>query len=439
MTGFAGSRSLDERRRRRLATGSESVSLDQPADVSPRRSAAAKTKKNRRGPAHFPLRKVISIRYWKLGAVIFCATLAAAGILLGGWAASFYGEQLGPGFVFLFRLDAARLVRGFAAVGLLLAGELALLISWARAQSLQDFNGRYRGWVFCALLGFLAAFGLQTQLAAAWSATATWLWATPFSHKATLLWLVPTATGALFVHAYLVREMRDCRLSSIFAWLAALFGCGAAVVVMARPLPLPILQARLVECGVALLFVVCAFSSLLLHARHVLYVCADPPSSGPSRLAALLRSIRPWGVLSKLTRSSAKKPVQAADRDTVTALKRRTSKRARPLRRKLSPPEVEPNADEAKAPEVRVTSPSAPSRRAAVLTPAINSRKPPQIANDETSDDAADNGAEDDADSANNASSSNSQASRPFDRMSRRERRLLKKQMRTQAPLRRSA
>ncbi|HET6328888.1 MAG TPA: hypothetical protein VFG04_29665 [Planctomycetaceae bacterium] len=463
MTGFAGSRSLDERRRRRLATDAESVALEQPADASPRRSSASKVKRKTRGPAHFPLRKVISIRYWKLAAVILFATLAAAGILLGGWAAAIYGERLGPGFVFLFRLDAARLVRGFAVIGLLLAGELALLISWARAQSLQDFNGRYRGWVFCALLGFLAAFGLQTQLAAAWSATATWLWATPFSHKATLLWLVPTVACALFVHVYLVREMRDCRLSSTFAWLAALFGCGAAVIVLARPLPLPTPQTRLLECGVAMLFVLCAFSSLLLHARHVVYICADPPSIGPSRLTTLLRSVGSSGIF-KFKRSKAgKKSGTPAERDTVSALKRRTAKRTRPLRRKPSSPDVEPSSDETEcpvpsarptrrepageprreiAPEMRVAHSEAPSRRVAAPAIPINSKKPAPPSNHtvvgaENSDDA---GAEEEADKADRSSPANSQVTTPFAGMSRRERKLLKKQMRTeQAPLRRSA
>ena len=170
MTGFAGSRSLDERRRRRLATDAETVAFEAATEPAPRRLTPPKVKRRRRGPAHFPLRKVISIRYWKLAAVIFLATLAGAGALAGGWAAATHREQLGPGFVLFFRLDAARLIRGFAAVGLLLAGQLALLISWVRSQSLQDFNGRYRGWVVCAILAFLGTMALETQLTAAWSA-----------------------------------------------------------------------------------------------------------------------------------------------------------------------------------------------------------------------------------------------------------------------------
>jgi hypothetical protein len=439
MTGFAGSRSLDERRRRRLATGSETVAIDAVAEPAPRRAAPAKIKTSRRGPAHFPLRKVISIRYWKLAAVVLGATLAGASILVGGWAAANYAEQLGPGFVLMFRPDAARLVREFAAVGFLLAGELALLIGWARSQSLQDFNGRYRGWVLCAVLAFVAALGLETQLAAAWSATAAWLWQTPFSHKATLCWLVPTAFCGLFAHAYLVREMRDCRVSLTFAWLAALLGCGTAAIVLARPLPLPLPQARLLECGVALLFVVCLFSSLLFHARHVVYVCVDPPAIRPARLMALLRWFRP-GALFKFGRSKAKKSRKSGDRGTVSSLKRRTRKR--PLRRKAGPPETETSADGADSPtppserprvspplESRITRVDTPSRRVPTPVSASQLGKTAAAATRPATRPAA----VDDGDGA-------SSGGKTFEGMSRREKRMLKKQIRDErAPLRRSA
>lgn len=421
MSGFAGSRSLDERRRRRLATDAETVALETVAEPAPRRSASAKVKLKRRGPSHFPLRKVIPVRYWRLAAIVLCAALAGAAILVGGWAAATYKEQLGPGFVLLFGLDAARLVRGFAAVGLLLVGQLALLISWARAQSLQDFNGRYRGWVFCALLAFIAAFGMQTQLAAAWSATAGWLWTAQFAHKATLLWLIPTAFCGIFVHAYCVREMRDCRVSLTLAWLTFVLGGGVAAIVLARPLPWPTPQARLIECGVALLFVVCAFASALFHARHVVYVCVDPPAIRPSRSLALLRSFRPWALF-KFNRGGAKKRSgKSAEGDTVKSLKRRTPKRVKPVRRKPS----EDESDD--APAARQSAPVSVRKPA----PAVEEDEPEET--DAESDEAA---ASDSDASATGSNNSGNQ----FAGMSRRERRLLKKQMRTEhTQLRRSA
>jgi hypothetical protein len=421
MTGFAGSRSLDERRRRRLATGAETVALETVAEPAPRRAAPTKVKQKRRSPSHFPLRKVISARYWKLAAIVLCAALAGVAILGGGWAAANYGQQLGPGFVLLFGLDAARLVRGSAAVGLLLAGQLALLISWARSQSLQDFNGRYRGWVFCALLAFVAAFGMQTQLAAAWSATAGWLWTAQFAHKATLLWLIPTACCGIFVHGYCVREMRDCRVSLTLAWLTFVLGGGVTGIVLARPLPWPTPQARLIECGVALLFVVCAFASALFHARHVVYVCVDPPAIRPSRSLAVLKLFRLWALFKFNRSGSTKKSGKPAERETVKALKRRTPKRTKPLRRK-------PSEDESDKPQAAPQSAPGSARKP---TPVVREDEP------EESD------AEEDETTSSEADSSARRGDNPgsqFAGMSRRERRLLKKQMRTEpTQLRRSA
>ena len=427
MTGFAGSRSLDERRRRRLATGSETVPLEAVAEPAPRRAPAEKRKRARRGSAHFPLRKVISIRYWKLAAVILGAAVAGAGILVGGWAAATHGEQLGPGFVLMFRLDAARLVRGFAAVGLMLAGQLALLISWARSQSLQDFSGRYRGWVFCAILAFVAAIGLETQLTAAWSATATWLWPTPFvsaiAQRAILLWLVPTIICGLFAHAYLVREMRDCRLSLTFLWLAFFLGGGAAAILIARPLPFPEPRARLVECGVALAFVICVFSSLLLHARHVVYVCVDPPTKRPSRAMAALRWLRPWALFKRRGANSGnKRSRQSAGGDIVASVKRRTPRRPRSAT-KAPPPELspEPSSESRRAPAPPASIKSTPAK------PSVVDPRKAAAANDV-------------ADEEENSPASSAGPGGAFAGMSRRERRLLKKQMRAdRAPLRRSA
>jgi hypothetical protein len=403
MTGFAGSRSVDERRRRRLASGAEAVSLEPLAEPAPRRTSYAKTKRKRRVSSHLPLRKVISIRYWKLAAVIVGAVTVAAGMLVGGWAAATHGEELGPGFVFLFRLDAARLVRGFAAVGLLLAGQLALLIGWARSQSLQDFNGRYRGWVLCALLAFGAAFGIQTQLAAAWSDTASWLWPAHFAHKATLLWLVPAVLCGVYVHAYCVREMRDCRVSLALAWLTFVLGGVTAALVLDRPLPFPFWQARLIECAAAVSFVIAAFASVLFHARHVVYVCVDPPAIRPSRTLSLLRRLRP-SALFKFKRAGGGKKTKPTDGEAVASLKRRTPKRTRPVRRKVSEPRPEPREEEADVPATRVRI------------------EPP--ADDEEDSPAA---------SVGGSGSS-------IHGMSRRERRLLKKQLRhEQTPLRRSA
>jgi hypothetical protein len=434
MTGFAGSRSLDERRRRRLATDSDTVPLETVAEPVPRRVATQRPKQSRRGPAHFPLRNVISIRYWKLALVILCATAAGAGVLFGGWAATIYGEQLGPGFVMLFRLDAARLVRGFATIGFLLAGELALLIGWARSQSLQDFNGRYRSWVLCAVVAFVAALGLETQLGAALSATAGWLWSEPFWHKESLCWLIPAAICGLFAHAYAVREMRDCRLSLSFAWLAALLACATAALVLSRPLALPDPQPRLFECGLALGSVVCLFASLTFHARHVVYVCVDPPAIRPSRLRAILHAFRP-GAIFKFKRTGSKKSRRSSEAASVTSLKRRTRKR--PSRRKPELPETETSVEEVKSPARSTERPTSADPVESRTARAVADRRAaaPAVPFDAAKKKAAVSDAPESTDTDDSSSPGG-----PFQGLSRKERRLLKKQIRSeQAPLRRSA
>ncbi len=224
------------------------------------------------------------------------------------------------------------------------------------------------------------------------------------------------------MHGYCVREMRDCRVSLTLAWLTFVLGGGVTGIVLARPLPWPAPQARLIECGVALLFVVCAFASALFHARHVVYVCVDPPAIRPSRSLALLRSFRPWALFKFSRSGSTKKSRKSAERETVKALKRRTPKREKPLRRK-------PSEDESENPPAVLQSEQSSARKP---TPAIREEEEAEETDaeaDETTSDGADA-------SANRRANSGSQ----FAGMSRRERRLRKKQMCTEpTPLRRSA
>src|SRR4051812_30113312 len=112
---FAGSRSLDERRRRRLAAGSDEPASETDSVAPLRKSRSVKSAVSRRGPGHFPLRKIISSRLWKVLGIACGAGLVAAGILVGGWAAKTRSAQLGPGFQHVFDLQQAMLVRSYTA------------------------------------------------------------------------------------------------------------------------------------------------------------------------------------------------------------------------------------------------------------------------------------------------------------------------------------
>jgi hypothetical protein len=327
---FAGSRSLDERRRRRLATESDETAVEAVTTSLPRRTSSAKAAVDKRGPSYFPLRKLISARWWKLAGVAGLGLLLAAGILAGGWAAETHAARLGPGLVRFFDLKQARLVRGYVATSVFLASQLAFLLWWLRSQSLQDFTGRYRGWACCAFLGFVAAFAIQTEALPAWSQTVDWLWRVDFWKKPTLSWMVPTVLCGLPVWRFLHREMRDCRLSLLLLWLMVLLGAGLAALAVCGPLPLPALPARLIQCGIAMLVAQCLFMSFLFHARHAIYISVEPPADRPLWLLTLLRRLRARGAASRAPKvaSPSREPSPAA-----SEVRRRKRAEPRPMRR----------------------------------------------------------------------------------------------------------
>jgi hypothetical protein len=327
---FAGSRSLDERRRRRLATESDETAVEAVTASLPRRASPAKAAVKNRGPSYFPLRKLISARWWKHAGVAFLGLLLAAGILAGGWAAETHAARLGPGLVKFFELKQARLVRGYIATALFLASQLAFLIWWLRSQSLQDFNGRYRGWACCAFLGFVAAFAIQTEALRAWSQTVDWLWRAEFWNKRTLSWMVPTIFCGLPVWRFLHREMRACRLSLTLLCLVVLLGGGFAALEVCGPLPVPALPSRLIQCGIAMLAAQCLFLSLLFHARHAIYISVEPPADRPLWLLTLWRRLRSQGSGSRVPKVAS--PSRAPS-PVASEVRRRKRTEPRPMRR----------------------------------------------------------------------------------------------------------
>jgi hypothetical protein len=320
---FAGSRSLDERRRRRLATESDEAASESIVAPIPRRIPAAKTPTRQRGPSHFPLRKAISSRLWKHAGVALLGLGLSVGILAGGFAAQTHPARLGPGLTWYLDLTAARLVRWYVASALFLASQFALLLWWLRSQSLQDFKGGYRGWACCAVLGFLAAFAIQTDAFRAWSTTVDWLWHVDLRHKQALSWLVPVFLCALPAWRFLHREMRDCRMSLTLLWFAVVLSGALAAIALCGPMPLDPTSARIVQCGVAMLAAQCLCLSFLFQARHAIYVTVEPPAERPAWFVALWRRYR-----EAARESRAAKSARAKSDSAVPAARVRRGKRS---------------------------------------------------------------------------------------------------------------
>jgi len=283
---FAGSRSLDERRRRRLAAANDE------SEVKRSRSSSSKAKQARakvaempsaRSASHFPIRKALSQRWWKVWGIGLCVLALGGGTVAAGWWATLRPEMFGPGFLHLFGLKNGRALRYLMTLHLLLASQLALFICWIRSASLRDFAGRYRLWARAATVGFVFAFMMATDAKTAWIQTVTWLWGNSLGDKEPLCWLAPVWIIGLVVLRVLLRDMRDCRSSVIVLWLSTLAWIAAAA--MQFPLGLPIGggEQMLVRATAPMLASCCLLLSMLLHARFVVYVSAEPPEPRPPR------------------------------------------------------------------------------------------------------------------------------------------------------------
>jgi hypothetical protein len=174
------------------------------------------------------------------------------------------------------------------------------------------------------VLGFLAAFAIQTDAFRAWSATVDWLWHANLRNKPTLSWLVPVFLCALPAWRFLHREMRDCRMSLTLLWLTVVLGGVLAGMAISGPLPLAPMSARLVQCGVAMLAAQCLCLSFLFQARHAIYITVEPPAERAAWFIALWRRYREAAKETRATKSAGAKSGSA-----VPAARVRRAKQSR--------------------------------------------------------------------------------------------------------------
>jgi len=293
---FAGARSLDDRRRRRIATGTDidisppmpsssvSNSRNEQSEEVPTRSSARSD--------HFPLRKLISPSLWK-HALIGAAGLAVGASLLIAMAADWSAmSSYGSGVPQSLSLTAARAVTFYSGTLLFLAGQLSLLCWWARSRSTGDFSGSYRIWVPMAATLFIWAGFTVTGTHQLLGMISAQLLSVRMNHGVTLCWLVPTMLVGVVVLRPLSADMRGCRWSLSMLCFAVLGWLTAGWLLLGMSFPLAGAERELTQSGAALLgnWFVCM--SILLHARHVIYVTAEPPTARPSRWTAMKSRLR---------------------------------------------------------------------------------------------------------------------------------------------------
>lgn len=330
MAGFAGTRSTDERRRRRLATdGDEKAKIDTPRPASPTGAD--------RHPSDIPLRKVISARLWKIWAASFLVLTAGVAVVAGGWAAANRPDLLGPGLTALFDLESGRAARTFNGLMFLAFGQLSLLICWTRAQSLKDFDARYRAWAWVGAAGLLAGATVLSGAHVALADTLFWKWNAPIPHRALLAWLVPAAIVGLVCLRLMHLEMRNCRSGLVMLYLgAAAFAAFAALQFNLVTIPVAGVEP-LVNAGVAAFGQVSLFAGLVLHARYVIYQSTEPPK--PRK-----KPETPAEIKAKVAAPAAAAKAPAAETTKPRAAKPTPAAEAKPAPQKAQPKRVE--ADE---------------------------------------------------------------------------------------------
>lgn len=308
---FAGSRHLDERRRRRLAVG-EDASAATSADAA-RSSRARAARPGGRAAHALPLRKFIPQRAWKIwlaGALL--ALTAAAALCAAAWADQ-SPHLLAPVATQVLGRAGGQMATAVVCLLLVGSGQLALLIRWVRSRSLHDFAGHFGVWGWAAAALFITAFSLLTNLHHAWGRLASLLGPFDTPGQMALAWLVPAVVAGAVILGVLLRDMDGCRASVLLMELAAGGGLAAAVLSLDALLPLPAEVRALPQNAAALFAATSLFVGLLLHARHVLYRSADPPQPRPSRWRPLVVQ-----VLQRLTRRSNAAATTADDADEVT-------------------------------------------------------------------------------------------------------------------------
>ncbi len=296
--GFAGSKHLDERRRRRLAGEANTLKVE--AETPGRSDGSPGGVAERPWPflPKDPLVQLLVPRRWGPVATAAVVGLAICGLtLLAGHDLNRTAQWLGPDLAALFDLSTGRLVNFLSTFLLLLAAQLSVLVWWVRSASPRDFEGRYQVWARAAAVWLTFAFALNTGAHHAFSRTVLRaldglgldLW-----RAEPLFWLVPSGLIGLLLFQQLRRDMRACHVSGTCLGLAA--GCCvlAAVAEFWSGQVLGRRDAQTVSAATSLAahYFVCL--AVWLHARHVVYVSADPPEE-PARKAKRKKGERNGG------------------------------------------------------------------------------------------------------------------------------------------------
>ncbi len=316
---LTGTRSPDDRRRRRLATTGEG------ADAGDLDAGGVGILREKLGelPSASPW---LPRQPWKRNSLLVLLWLGIALVATALLRPMPPHPQIAPAVEHL--TQGTRPILGIYADIVLwtFAGQCAALVGWYRSHSQLDFQGRYRVWAWAAMVltawGFFAGTSLHTAIASVAAPQLRW----PLWRAEVVVWLVPAVLAGLSVwwmadrdlqrHRLGVWLIRSAALVLMLAGLGELFTADFGKMTWFEP---AVTLCRLIGSGLLA-------TGLWCQAWYVAYVSADPPEPRESidwraRVSSLLGWFGWLGWLGYLW------PFRRRSSDEATKSKRRTSKK----------------------------------------------------------------------------------------------------------------
>jgi|GEM_PF-4873051 len=281
--------STDGRRRRLLHSHGTEELLAEFEALSPTSTPAMASQVTVAVPDRQMLTRLISSQIWKHSVLILCIALLAV--------AAIWGEVYQPDALRnLADSRQPRVSKGLAGAFLIIAGQLALLISWIRSGSSVDYSGRYRCWKWLAAclipIGVLWVTNSQNSLPQLARLLIEPVIGGVGAARHTLV-VVPLAALSVWVLSRVVPDMGRSRLTQAMFCLGVLAALGRLLLSYGNSVG-EVTDAVL--DGVLLAATGLLVCSFMLHARFVLYISKDPPerkaasAPRPSLMSRMLTS-----------------------------------------------------------------------------------------------------------------------------------------------------
>jgi hypothetical protein len=260
----------DDRRRRSLAEDSAGETIAVASELTPKPSARPQRYHSAaRRENHRPTTDFVPRSRWSLSLFYFASLMVVAGLLAGFTWVTDAGVAKVTGAVEL--LDASRtgsLLCWFSSLVFLLAAAGSVLIYSVRRHKVDDYRGRYRLWLWCALAWLVMSIDATANLHLPFSQAMAIATGWSLAGDASVWWVGIWGTILAVLALRLVFETRECRL--------AMFSVGAVAALWLTALAVDLEWVRigahnnLIATGCRAVGQSTLLLAIALFARHVL-------------------------------------------------------------------------------------------------------------------------------------------------------------------------